>query len=88
MKRFMYWKPWGVTRPWMPSLFRGCDEWHNKSVALKLPMLGCLIFFWDRGFNRDGEEHLWYQGPDGREGYFDPTCDICKEIDRDMTKGV
>jgi hypothetical protein len=42
-RRFMWWAPWGVTRPWGLSVFRGGDEWCNDSVAVKLPLLGIAM---------------------------------------------
>lgn len=81
MSRFMYWAPWTVTRPWLPRVGRGCDEWHNKSVLLILPFLGAFIFFWERDFNRDGEEHLYaWCLSCGWEGAYHIDCDICNEI--------
>jgi hypothetical protein len=48
--RFMWWPPWGVTRPWLPRVSsRGGDEWCNDSVTLILPFLGAFIFFWRPG---------------------------------------
>lgn len=73
MKRFMYWWPWGVTRPWLPRVFRGSDEWHNKSVAIVLPLLGCIIFFWEHKFSRYGLPH------DERNLTVD-GCQMCIEI--------
>jgi hypothetical protein len=43
--RFMWWFPWGVTRPWLPRVFKGGDEWCNDSVGFVVPPLGALIVF-------------------------------------------
>lgn len=79
-KRFMYWYPWGVSNPFMPSVSRGTDEHHNKSIIVVVPLLGAFIFFWERSFQRSGPEHIWAIGPDGEEGLFVIDCDICREI--------
>jgi sterol desaturase/sphingolipid hydroxylase (fatty acid hydroxylase superfamily) len=46
-RRFMWWAPWGVTRPWLPRVFRGSNEWCSRSVAVVLPFLGAFIWFWE-----------------------------------------
>ena len=48
-RRWQWWYPWGVTRPWLPRAFRGGDEWCNDSVALVLPPLGGICVFWRPG---------------------------------------
>jgi hypothetical protein len=50
--RWQYWAPWGVTRPWLPHVFRGGDEWCNDSICLVIPLLGCLVIFWRPGKQR------------------------------------
>lgn len=77
LERFMYWKPTEVTRPWLPRFFRGGDEWHNASVAVVLPFLGCFIFFYEKDFNRDGEEHVHGQFGGQWEGQIVEDCDEC-----------
>lgn len=47
--RFMWWFPWSVTRPWLPRVFRGGDEWCNDSLGFVLPPAGALIVFWRPG---------------------------------------
>lgn len=47
-RRFMWWAPWGVTRPWLPRVFPGGDECGNPSVAVVLPFLGCVTVFYGR----------------------------------------
>lgn len=86
VRRFMWWNPWsGVTDPWKPRFFRGCDEWHNKSVAVVLPFMGCFIFFWERDFSREGDEHVYARcGVNGWEGAIVDKCVICDEIVREM----
>lgn len=80
MKRLMYWPPGGVTRPWLPRVFRGGDEWHNPSIGIVVPFLGALIVFYGRGYTRHGIEHLWGAGPEGTEGAFHEDCLTCREI--------
>jgi hypothetical protein len=50
--RFMWWAPWRVTQPLRFSLSRGTDEWNNSSILIKLPLLGCFIFFYGQ-FDRN-----------------------------------
>jgi hypothetical protein len=53
-RRFMWWAPWSVTRPWLPRFSaRGGDEFCNDSVTLILPFLGAFIVFWQPGPLRD-----------------------------------
>ena len=47
-RRFMWWPPQGLTRPWQPRVFRGTDEWCSPSVAVVVPFLGAFIWFWER----------------------------------------
>lgn len=85
MERFMYWPPYGVTQPWKPRMIRGGDEWHNKSTGIILPFIGGFIFFWERDFSREGEEHL-HSCTREKWGYVEyfgrivPDCEICTEI--------
>jgi hypothetical protein len=62
---------------------RGCDEYHNPSRYTAIPMVGSFILF-DKGYDTDKPEHLYARGPDGTEGYIDPTCAICTEILEDF----
>lgn len=84
--RFMWWAPWHVTEPWKPRYFHGGDEWHNPSHAVVLPFLGCFIWFYGKGFNRDGEAHLYYirRTRSGHiaesEGVIHPHCPECREF--------
>lgn len=87
----MYWKPWTLTRPFWFGGGRGCDEHHNKSHFVILPLLGGFVFFWDRDFNRDGPEHIYaWDKFDGWEGTYHIDCEICNEIrvdhDQDLTE--
>jgi hypothetical protein len=50
--RFMYWSPREVTDPWLPRVFRGSDEHHNRSVGIVVPPFGCFTLFFDRDFDR------------------------------------
>lgn len=49
--RFMWWAPWGVTRPWLPHGWIGTDEWCNPAVSVVVPFLGAFHVFW-RGVRR------------------------------------
>jgi hypothetical protein len=82
--RFLYWRPRGVTKPWLPRVFGGVDEHHNRSIAVIVPFLGCLIYFWERDFTRDGPEHLSGCSNGIWEGDFHPGCPICWEIRIDI----
>lgn len=81
---------WKLTR-WgflWPLWGRGCDEWHCKSIYLTIPLVGWFVIFYERDFNRRGEEHLHAYGPEGFEGVdhtFD-GCEICIEIKEEMLK--
>lgn len=84
--RFMYWSPKTLTHPFRPSVFRGDDEWHNRSIAVILPFVGGFIFFWERDFQRSGPEHLYGSGPDGEDGIYVIDCEICREIRREFAR--
>lgn len=58
--RFSWYFPWSVAwfgfyRPFVPE--RGCDEWHNRSWSISVPLLGAFCWFvtWN---GRKGPEHL------------------------------
>lgn len=49
-KRWQYWWPWNVTRPWFPRIERGGDEWCNPSLVINLPFfLGVIVIFYVPG---------------------------------------
>lgn len=48
LKRFVRWKHSEITRPWMPRIFRGGDEFCNPSLAFVVPPFGCFIVFYGR----------------------------------------
>jgi hypothetical protein len=77
----MWWTPWTITDPWRPRVFRGCDEWHNKSWALIVPPLGGFVFFRMRYARDHVSEHLnlWTRN-EGWEGLYVVGCDICAEV--------
>jgi hypothetical protein len=62
---------------------RGCDEWHNPSWWLIIPMVGEVVVFTVVD-DRSGPEHLYAQGPDGWEGEDVSGCPICKEIKEEL----
>lgn len=80
-ERFMWWSPTKVTQPWRPSVFRGCDEWHNPSVGVVVPFLGAFIWFTGRDFSRHGEPHVsaWGSGS-GFVGRLVNGCADCSDF--------
>lgn len=90
--RLRYSPPWKLTR-WglmLNTMFgrpgwphRGCDEWHNRSWFVLVPLLGELVWFPKKGFDRSGTEHLYGMtgGPLAEyHGRIVDGCDICAEI--------
>lgn len=59
----MYWPPWQCTFWYRPQLMRGADEWDNRSLLIGLPLVGALIVFYGRDFDRS-EELVVYPLPD------------------------
>lgn len=47
--RWQYHPPWSVTRPWLPRVFRGSDEYCNDSIGVIGPLVGMLVVFWRPG---------------------------------------
>lgn len=50
--RWWYWKPWKVTRPWLPGVKlypEGGDEFCNPTVLIKFPLMGAIIVRYKRG---------------------------------------
>lgn len=56
--RWQYWWPWSTTRPWLPRYFNGSDENCNLSACFVLPMLGCVVIFWQPGPQRTEADGL------------------------------
>lgn len=80
VRRFMYWAPWGVTEPWKPRGWKGCDEHHNTAVSVVLPFLGAFHWFYGP-FDPSGEEHLsGYSPEEGWTGRDVEGCRICQEV--------
>lgn len=92
-RRVRYSPPWHLVR-WgllWNTMFgrvlwphRGCDEYHNQSWFIIIPLIGEFVYFTKSGFQRD-VEHLYYLGPGGTEGFIDPDCSVCTEILEDWT---
>lgn len=60
------------------QLQRGCDEWHNLSLFIYIPLVGEVVRF--ATSKRDDEEHLWaIINGDYVGAYFD-DCIICQEF--------
>ena len=86
-----YTPPWKVTHAgFLGSALRihnGCDQWHNKSRYIVIPLVGMFVW-WPEGIDRRGEEHIWasFWGPHGQEiaGRIVEGCDICTEIKETM----
>lgn len=78
-----YLPPWQITQAGFTKqalrIQLGCDEWHNKSRYIVIPLVGMFVW-WPEGIDREGPEHLW--GKSGNEHFGDivDDCDICTEI--------
>lgn len=48
LRRVWWWYPWGLTRWWVPKVWKGGDEWCNVPLCFTVPPLGCLLVFWRR----------------------------------------
>jgi hypothetical protein len=87
-RRVRYCPPWKLTRwglVWNMMFgrvmwpHRGCDEYHNKSWFILIPLVGEFTYFSKPGY-QTAREHLYGMGPDGVHGFVDPSCEICDEI--------
>jgi hypothetical protein len=78
LKRFTWYFPW-QWYSWKPSIMKSCDEWHNKSIVITIPLLGgfCWFISWNK---RAGEEHIWGLIRGEILGYDDVNCVICQEL--------
>jgi len=58
---------------------KSCDEWHNKSIVITIPLFGgfCWFISWNK---RTGEEHIWASIGGEILGYDDVNCVICQEL--------
>lgn len=45
LPRFWWWYPWGITRWWLPKIWRGGDEWCNTPLCFTVPPFGTFLFF-------------------------------------------
>ena len=91
LDRLQYRPPWKLTRwgflpEYLFRLNRGCDEWHNQSRFVVIPLLGELVVFVGP-FDRTGPEHLFAYGPEGWAGHHKPGCPTCEEIVDDVISG-
>lgn len=59
MKRWQYWPPWGVVKPWKPRVADACDETGRASKILIIPPLGAFAFFFK---NRKCGHHFGEEG--------------------------
>lgn len=68
----------GFVRDWMG---RGCDEWHNPSIYLIVPLVGQFVIFRMRYRRIEGAEHA-YASTNGNitDGIYHRNCPICIEI--------
>lgn len=71
-RRWQYHAPWTLTRPWLPRVARGADEWCNPSVYVVTP-LGSVVVFWRPGSLRTEQ--------DG------PCADCLADDERDRAQG-
>ncbi len=87
MKRFQFtpfWRmtSWGfVSKPW--RLQKGCDEYHNKSRFLIVPLFGGFVLF-DKNYDTIQPEHLFSYIDGAWNGVDVPGCSICAEIKEDF----
>lgn len=91
MRRFRFVPFWRVTRwgfifeNWRHRVARplwierGCDEFHNLSRYLIVPLVGEFVLF-DRGYNVDQAEHLSAYSNGEWFGVDVPGCRLCAEI--------
>lgn len=80
----MYWAPWGVTDPWKPRWWKGCDEYHNLAVSVILPFAGAFHWFYGPFEDQKLDPHLY--GYDPEEGFLGREvsgCKICISIKND-----
>ncbi|WP_068922212.1 hypothetical protein [Planobispora rosea] len=49
MRRLLWWPPTRLTHWWLPRAFRGADEYCNPSIAVIIPPLGAVVWFWRPG---------------------------------------
>ncbi len=81
-RRFHWIGPWATTRWGFLSQTmwprRGCDEYHNKSIYLIVPLLGEFCVFYERDLN--DTIHLYGMIGDEPQGPIFPDCDICVEM--------
>lgn len=68
-----------------PPVFRGCDEFHNKTICVLIPMVGAFTI-WEHDSNFDGPEHLHAAVGSETFGVIEDGCDICTEILTDFTE--
>ena len=54
--KFGWWAPWTLTRPWLPRVWRGSDQWHNPAVSAVLPLLGA-VHVWFATWQDDTDRH-------------------------------
>lgn len=81
--RFRYTPPWDLTYwGFFLQRFRGCDEHHNKTFEVVIPLVGAFTFWRTRGH----QPHAWggISGGDTGEvtvwGHTQPGCEICHEV--------
>lgn len=86
-----FWKitDWGCHLSFMfgPILWpnKGCDEHHNKSRSVLIPLVGEFIFF-KLKYDRSELEHVYGYNGSTKEisGAIVPDCDICQEVVEDF----
>lgn len=45
LPRLWWWYPWGITRWWLPCIWKGGDEWCNVPLCFVVPPFGCFLVF-------------------------------------------
>lgn len=74
---------WGFLKEYLLRINMGCDEWHNESRFIIIPLVGEFVLF-KKGYDTSGEVHLHAWSYDrGWEGREVPGCEICTEIMQD-----
>jgi len=74
---------WGFVRP-LGSL-RACDEFHNRSVYVVVPVVGELVLFWEPRLTpqEPGNEHVYGFVAGEWLGTIHPDCRLCDEFTTD-----
>lgn len=83
--RFQYRTPWTLPRwgfAWLMGghVGRSCDEWHNPSKYVIVPLIGGFTWYTIRYPRTEGTQHVYAKIAGNVEGDVVAGCDICVEI--------